>query len=147
MMRDQDEAKTMYEELDEYLSGPFSTDYWYDEGVIFATETLRKFDKSDWEKLLCYILSKPRDWQIRFAYSTADINNEYVLECLILLSGIEEDELFETCIDSLRVLLNSDSISKISEDKAIKQRVERIMQKCDSITRKMFEDFISKLKR
>lgn len=136
----------MYEKLDEYLSGPFSMDYWYDEGVIFATETLRKFNEVDWEKLLFSILSKSREWQIRFAYATADINNEYVLKCLILLSDTEDDELFETCIDSLRVIANSESRLKILNDKGIQHKVEKIMQKCDSVSKKMFEEFIRKLR-
>lgn len=135
----------MYEELDEYLSSSFSIDYWYDEGVVIATDILRKFDKSDWEKLLRNILSKPTEWQTRFAYSTSDIINENVLESLVLLSGIENDELFETCIDSLRVLANSNSKFKVSNDKVIKEKVEKAMQKCDSVTKQVFEDFLKRL--
>lgn len=134
----------MYEELEEYLSGSFSMDYWYDEGSIIATDILRKFDKNDWEKLLCNILLKLKDWQIRFAYSTSDINNESILESLIMLSNIDDDELFKTCIDSLRVLINSNNSLKISCEQEIRQRVEKIMQKCDSVSQKVFEDFLKR---
>lgn len=136
----------MYEQLEEYLSGTFSIDYWYDEGYVFASDLLKKFSKNDWEKLLCNIHTKPRDWQIRFAYSTSDINNEYVLESLILLSNIDDDELFETCIDSLRVLLDEGNSIEIVMATEIKQRIEKIMGKCDHVSQKMFENFLKNYK-
>ncbi|WP_040214215.1 hypothetical protein [Clostridium polynesiense] len=136
----------MYEELNEYLSGQFSMDYWFDEGVIIATDMLRKFNESDWKKLLDDILVKPIDWQIRFAYcADNDINDEVLIKCLILLSSIDNDELFETCIDSLRVLANEENIGIISNEKTIIEQVKKALPRCGVATRKIFEDFIGKI--
>ncbi|WP_315081030.1 hypothetical protein [uncultured Clostridium sp.] len=136
----------MYEELDEYLSGYFTDDYWYDEGFGIAREILAGFNEYDCEKLLDNILSKSMEWQIRFAYcADSDINDAVIIKSLILLSSIDNDELFETCIDSLRCIANSNNIGIISRDKTIMQRVEKILPKCGIATRKIFEDFIRKL--
>jgi hypothetical protein len=71
--------------------------------------------------------------------------NEYLIESLILLLNIDDDELFETCIDSLRVLLDKGNSIEILRDTEIKQRIEKIMGKCDYVTQKMFEDLLKKL--
>ncbi|AFS78660.1 hypothetical protein Curi_c16530 [Gottschalkia acidurici 9a] len=136
----------MYEELEEYLSGSFTIDYWYDEGFTIAREMLEKFNKNDWEKLLDNILLKPIAWQIRFAYCVdSNINDEIIVQSLILLSSIDNDELFETCMDSLRVIVNSDNIGLISGDKTIMKRIETILPKSGIAVRKIFKDFIKKL--
>ncbi|UIO40860.1 hypothetical protein LOY85_18900 [Brevibacillus brevis] len=68
----------MYEELDEYLSGEFTTDYWYDEGFSIAREMLEEFNNNDWEELLNGILLKSTEWQVRYAYCVdSDINDDY----------------------------------------------------------------------
>ncbi|MGO4533107.1 hypothetical protein AB4Z30_28850 [Paenibacillus sp. 2TAF8] len=136
----------MYEELDEYLSGVFTVDYWYDEGFSIARDMLEKFNSSDWDKLLNNILLKSIEWQIKFAYCTdSGINDEIIIKSLILLSSIDNDELFETCVDSLRVIISTGNIQVISNEKAIIQRIVETLPKCGVATRKMFEDFIAKL--
>ncbi len=71
----------MHEELDEYLSGFFTEDYWYDEGFEIAREILKEFNESDWVKLLNNVLSKSIEWQIRFAYCVdSNINNEVIIK-------------------------------------------------------------------
>lgn len=136
----------MYEELEKYLSGFFTDDYWYDEGFEIAREMLEKFNDSDWEKLGNSVLSKSIEWQIRFAYCVdSDINDEVIIKILILLCGVENEELFETCIDSLRVIANSENMDIIVNNKMIIQRVEKVLPKCGVATRRMFEDFIKNI--
>ena len=138
----------MYEELDEYLSGYFTEDYWYDEGVGIANEILERFNKYDWEKLLDNILSKSVEWQIRFAYcADSDINDKVIIKSLILLSSIDNNELFVTCIDSLRCIVNSNNAEMIASNRTIIQRIEKILPKCDIATRKIFKEFIAKLEQ
>ncbi|NFD70521.1 hypothetical protein FDE76_07610 [Clostridium botulinum] len=99
-----------------------------DEGFGIASDILEKFNKKDWEKLFNNIFSKSIEWQIRFAYCTdCGINDEAIIKSLILLSSIDNDELFETCVDGLRVIANSDNIGIISSDKTIIQRIEKIV--------------------
>ncbi|MGG4439260.1 hypothetical protein [Brevibacillus fortis] len=138
----------MYEELDEYLSGEFTTDYWYDEGFSIAREMLEEFNNNDWEKLLNAILLKSTEWQVRYAYCVDnDINDDAVVKSLLLLSTVDDEELFTTCVDSLRVILNSTNIGLVSNDEAIMQRIKEILPKCGMATRKIFEDFIKKFSK
>lgn len=138
----------MYEELDEFLSGEFTTDYWYDEGFSIAREMLEEFNNNDWEKLFDFFLSKSIEWQVRYAYCVdSDINDNAVVKSLLLLSTVDDDELFTTCIDSLRVIVNSDNIGLVSSDKVIMERIEKVLPKCGVATRKIFEDFIRKLSK
>lgn len=136
----------MYEELDKYLSGFFTDDYWYDEGFDIATEMLQDFNQNDWNKLLTDIFSKSIEWQIRYAYcADSDINDEIIVKSLILLCSIDNNELFEKCIDSLRVIVNEDNIEIISNNKTLIEKVEKIIPKCGAASKKMFEDFITKI--
>ncbi|AIQ53440.1 hypothetical protein [Paenibacillus sp. FSL R7-0331] len=137
----------MYEELDEYLLGVFTLDYWYDEGFSIARDMLEKFNNSDWAKLQTNVLSKPIDWQVRFAYCTdSGINDDVIINTLTLLSNIDNDELFETCVDSLRGIVSTNNIGLISDNLTI-QRIEKLLPKCGVVTRKIFEDFIGKLQK
>ncbi|WP_304943999.1 hypothetical protein [Vallitalea guaymasensis] len=136
----------MYEELDKYLSGFFTDDYWYDEGFEIAAEIIQDFNKEDWDNLLSYLPSKSIEWQIRYAYCVdSDINDENIIKSLILLCNIDNDELFEKCIDSLRVIVNEDNIKMLSNDKTLIDKVEKIIPKCGVATKKIFEDFITKI--
>lgn len=124
-----------------------SDDYWYDVGVNDAMTLLEKFSDNDWEQLLDNMLSKSIEWQTRFAYcADSDINDEVIIKCLVLLSSIDDDELFETCVDSLRCIVNSNNIEIIESNKTIMQRVEKTLPQCGIVKRKIFEDFIRKLK-
>lgn len=136
----------MYEQLDKYLSGFFTDDYWYDEGFEIGREIIEKFNNRDWEKLGDNILFKSIEWQIRFAYCVdSDINDEVIIKFLILLCSVENEELFETCIDSLRVIVNSENMDIIANDKTIIRRIEKVLPKSGTATRKMFEDFIKRV--
>lgn len=136
----------MYEELDEYLSGYFTDDYWYDEGFCIAREVLEKFNEDDWGKLLNNILLKSVEWQSRFAYcADSGINDEAVIKSLLVLCDIDNNELFEACIDSLRCIVNSNNIGIISSNEKIKEKIEKILPKYGEVTRKIFNDFIVKL--
>ena len=135
----------MYEELDRYLSGEFTTDSWYDDGFSIAIEMLEEFKDNDWDELLNAILSKSIDWQVRYAYCVdSDINDNAVVKSLLLLCTIDDEELFTTCIDSLRGILNSTSIGLVLNNEVIMQKLKEILPKCGIATRKIFEDFTKK---
>ena len=95
----------MYKKLDEYLSGYFKDDYWYDEGVIIAQEMLNKFTKNDWVNLIAELKMKPLQWQIKYAYiADAGINDKSIAKSLFLLMENDNEELNEVCKDSLRCI-------------------------------------------
>lgn len=100
------------------------------------------------ENYLILFFQKSIDWQVRYAYCVdSDIKDNAVVKSLLLLSTVDDEELFTTCVDSLRVIVNSDNIGLVSSDEAIMKRIEELLPKCGMATRKMFEDFIRKLSK
>lgn len=109
---------------------------------------LEEFNNNDWGELLSAILSKSTEWRVRYTYCfDSDINDDAVVKSLLLLSTVDDEELFTTCVDSLRMILNSTNIGLVSSDEAIMQRIKEILPKCGTATRKIFEDFISKFSK
>jgi hypothetical protein len=138
----------MYEDLDKYLNGALTLDYWYDEGFLIAREMLEKFQDEDWAKLQVDILSKPIDWRVKFAYCTdRGINDGSIVNILVLLSDTDSDELFEACVDALRVFASSNFIGLKPNENRIVHRIEEMLPNLGMVPRKMFEDFVSKVRR
>ncbi|MBH5317201.1 hypothetical protein I6N90_05180 [Paenibacillus sp. GSMTC-2017] len=138
----------MFEKFDEYLLGHFSVDYWYDSGFEFAREMLAKFNHDDWTKLSENVLSKPTDWQIRFAYcADSDLNDEVIIESLILLASLEDEELFITCVDSLRVIVPPNHLETVFKKTPIMERIEQLLPTSGAATKRVFEHIIAMVQK
>ncbi|WP_202906789.1 hypothetical protein [Abyssisolibacter fermentans] len=140
----------MYKEFDGYLDSfakmPGINDSWFDDGCVIATEMLQEFTADDWRKLTNSILSKSVMWQTLYAYCVdSDINDEAIIKSLVILCGIDDDELFVTCIDSLRCIINQNNIRIIANDRFLAQKLEKLLPKCGIVTKKIIEEFIDKL--
>lgn len=136
----------MYLEFDKYLSGYFTEDYWYDDGVMIAEEMLQKFEDGDWELLINEIKSKSIEWQTRYAYCIdVGINHEYALKSLMMLTETDDEELFVTVIDSLRCIVKIGDLSTTLSDDALIVRIDKLMSKCGVATKSILEDFKSKV--
>ena len=116
----------MYTELDELLEQNTTIDAWYDDGFLIARSILNDFSQNDWNMLKNNILNKDLEWQKRLAYS---ISNKIIideLDILLELLKINNDELTEICIDSLKlyctpkfenIIKNNPNVLKIIHDK------------------------------
>ena len=103
----------MYDELNKYLSGYFTIDYWYDEGVDIAREIISEFKESDWKMLLEEISKKDVEWKKRIAYCLYDRDNKYEWLLLLELIDTEDDELLEISLDSLRSFINKETTGSL----------------------------------
>jgi hypothetical protein len=136
----------MYIVFDKYLSGYFTEDYWYDDGVMIAEEMLQKFDDGDWELLINSIESKSIEWQTRYAYCIdVGINHEYALKSLMMLTETDNEELFVTVVDSLRCIVKTGDLSTTLSNDALIVRIDKLMSKCGIATKSILEDFKSKV--
>jgi len=136
----------MYKKFDEYLSGFFTDDYWYDEGVYFAQGLLEKFNDDDWNELVNSILSKSIEWQSRYVYCIDEgIDNENVVKSLIMLSEVESDDLFINVIDSLRCIMSSENMKFVEINSTLRRRIEELTPQCGISTKKILEDFRVKI--
>lgn len=134
----------MYEELDEYMSGFFTEDYWYDEGFSIVQDILKEFSGEDWKKLYNEVLNKDLDWQKKLIYCLDNqvIEEELNIICKLIL--IDDEELFGMCIDALRAFDNELGHSFIKKNPQIIMEVEKRMNTAGNVAKKILEDFLKK---
>ena len=135
----------MYRELDTLLSADTTEDSWYDDGCIIASEILSEFSKQDWEELSSKVLTKSIDWQKKLAYCMDNDNNIDELKILLTLLTVDDEELFEICIDSLRSFATPESKQMILDNPSIIHRANDLLPKASIPVKKIIEDFLVKI--
>lgn len=107
----------MFDEFDKYIfefaAEDFPVDYWYDEGADIAERMLCRFEKNDWERLWAEMPERTVEWQKRLAYCMEDGTDLNQLKVLLKLAETDDDELFETVVDSLRSFTGEESLKAI----------------------------------
>lgn len=123
-----------------YESNP--GDYWYDCAILDATEILKKFGVHDWGFLLDELNSKPLFWQKRLVECLGDLHNPYELEVLLDIINTNDEDLFISCVDSLRLL----DLSNIDDTKKkqILSKIDILLQSASLPVKRVLEDFIKK---
>ncbi|MED4125631.1 hypothetical protein P4631_00395 [Halalkalibacterium halodurans] len=137
----------MYKDLDILISAETTLDSWYDDGCIIAGEILSEFSTRDWEELTSNVLNKPLEWQKKLAYCMDSNCNIYELQILLSLLSIEDKELFEICIDTLRSFTTPESKKMILENQFILDRVNQLIPKSGVAVKKILEDFLEKVQQ
>ncbi|MGG7153164.1 hypothetical protein ACQPUR_21315, partial [Clostridium neonatale] len=114
----------MYNELDELLLEETTVDSWYDDGFSIAQDILNQFSNDDWQELSNEVLKKDLDWQKKLVYCLDNqvIEEELNIICKLIL--IDDEELFEMCIDALRAFDNELGHSFIKKNPQIVIEVE-----------------------
>ncbi|WIY63156.1 MULTISPECIES: hypothetical protein [Bacillus] len=135
----------MYKEFEEYLFGYFTDGYWYDQGFSIAQEMLLEFSSHDWEELLNSAVTKPLEWQRKLAYCLDNECSMNELKVLLRMLDTDDKELFEICVDTLRSFTSPESKQLILENPSIMQRVSDLIPQVGVATRKILEDFLSKV--
>lgn len=138
----------MYKNLDVFIL-PYSDDnepgdYWYDCGIIESTKILSSFTDSDWECLLANLNDKSIYWKIRLVECLGDLHNIYELQIILELIDIDNDELFVSCVDSLRSI----NLCSLPENKVkqIELKIASLVQNASLPVKSVLEDFMNKLK-
>ncbi|NLS89666.1 hypothetical protein EYI23_17130 [Bacillus subtilis] len=135
----------MYRELDNLLSAETTEDSWYDDGCIIASDILSDFRVDDWGKLKNEALTKPLEWQKKLAYCMNNNGSSHEFSILLSLLSIDNEELFEVCIDSLRSFVTPESKQMILNDPSILQRINDKLPKASAPVKKILEDFLEKV--
>lgn len=134
----------MYKELDNLLCADTTVDSWYDDGCVITSEILSDFDPRDWDELSNQVLSKPIDWQRKLAYCLDNECNVYELNILLSLLAINDEELFEICIDTLRSYTDQDGKKMILDNQEIFKRVNDLLLTANLPVKKSFKIFLQK---
>lgn len=134
----------MYKELDELLLEETTVDSWYDDGFSIAQDILKEFSSDDWEKLNNEVLNKDLDWQKKLVYCLDNQIIEEELNIIFKLISIDDEELFEMCIDALRAFDNELGHSFIKKNPQIIVEVEKRMNTVGNVGKKILENFLEK---
>ncbi|MNO88398.1 hypothetical protein D3C76_798470 [compost metagenome] len=136
----------MYNELDTLLTDfQDADDYWYDVGCLTAEKIITMFEQEDWSELSDNFLTKSLGWQRKLAYCLGNYSNLKELKILLILASIEDDELFEVCIDSLRSFTSAENKQLILENHFIIEKVNEMIPNTGVVSRQIFQDFLDKL--
>lgn len=137
----------MYNKFDTCISD-FShesepSDYWYDCAILESTEILKQFDDNDWDLLLKQLEFKSLFWQKRLVECLGDLHNSYELEIILDLINTSDDDLFITCVDSLR-LLNLSSLDNLKKEWLL-LKIETLLGKASPPVKRVLEGLIAKI--
>ncbi len=136
----------MYQKLEDYLSGYFYADYWYDEGVDIAQNIISNFTKQDWEQLQNQLSKQTVEWKKRLAYCLYDTTNPYQFLTLVKLLDTEEKELLEITLDSLRDFINQETVRFLQQNTNVISQIKKLYNDNTSkIIHIMLTDFIHKM--
>lgn len=134
----------MYKELDKLLLEETTVDSWYDDGFSIAQDILKQFSSDDWENLNNEVLNKDLDWQKKLVYCLDNQIIEEELNIIFKLIIIDEEELFEMCIDALRAFDNELGHSFIKKNPQIIVEVKKRMNTVGNVGKKILENFLEK---
>ena len=134
----------MYNELDELLFEETTVDSWYDDGFSIAQDILNQFSNDDWQELSNEVLKKDLDWQRKLVYCLDNQVIEEELNIICKLIVIDDEELFEMCIDALRGFDNELGHSFIRKNPKIIIDVKKRVNVVGNATKRVLEDSLRK---
>ena len=134
----------MYNELDELLLEETTVDSWYDDGFSIAQDILNQFSNDDWQELSNEVLKKDLDWQRKLVYCLDNQVIEEELNIICKLIVIDDEELFEMCIDALRGFDNELGHSFIRKNPKIIIDVKKRVNVVGNATKRVLEDSLRK---
>lgn len=133
----------MIKELNLYLDGEMSDDYWYDEAISICEDILKQFSKAEWNELLELIPSNDNVWNLRLVECLGNINQPYDLSCILKMINTDNYDVFTVCIDSLREV--DLSLIPQNEKELIRDRIMHKIEVSSLPVQKMYESFLKKL--
>lgn len=133
----------MYTELDNLLKQNVTDDAWYDDGFLIAQDILNDFTNDDWHKLSEEVLSKDIEWQKKIAYCIDNQLIEEELNVICKLLQVDDEELLEMCLDSLRSFDNELGHIYIKKNPQIIKMVKFRINEAGTAGKVMLEKFIS----
>lgn len=133
----------MLNEINEYLNGDMSEDYWYDDALFICEDILKGFSEVKWEELLKVIPNENIRWKVRLAECVGNVGSSYEIQCILKMIDTDDEDLFVACVDTLRSMDMSiiDETTKNEMQAQIKSRMET----SSPPVVKVFEEFLKKL--
>lgn len=92
----------MFSDFENYLKLYFLTDYWYDEGIVIASDILANFNEQDWNDLKDRYNLNDHQWMIRCAEVLDSASHPVSSEILIKFLTSKDENIIVAAADSLR---------------------------------------------
>lgn len=132
----------MLSEINEYLSGDMSEDYWYDDALFICEDILKDFSETKWEELSKVVSNENIRWKIRLAECMGNIGSCYELQCILKMIETDNEDLFVACVDSLRSM-DMSTMNEVTK-KEIQNQIKSRMKISSPPVVKVFEEFLKK---
>lgn len=132
----------MLNEINEYLSGDMSEDYWYDDALFICEDILKGFSESEWEELLKVIPNENIRWKVRLAECMGNVGSLYEIQCILKMIDTDDEGLFVACVDTLRSM-DMSSIDVTAKDE-IQAQIKSQMETSSPPVVKVFQEFLKK---
>lgn len=134
----------MYKDLDNFLYEETTINSWYNDGFLIAQDMLTQFSSKDWEELSRNVLSKPLEWQKKLIYCLDNDINKNELNIIAKMLTINDPELFDMCIDSLRSFNNEIGKEFVLSNPSFIKLVKERIHYASAVTQKILQDFLDK---
>lgn len=132
----------MLSEINEYLRGEMSEDYWYDDALFICEDILKDFSEDKWEELLKVISNESIRWKIRLAECVGNVGSSYELQCILQMIETDNEDLFVACVDSLRSM-DMSTVVEVTK-KEIQNQIMSRMKISSPPVIKVFEEFLKR---
>lgn len=132
----------MLNEINEYLSGDMSEDYWYDDALFICEDILKGFSEDKWKELLKAIQNENIRWKVRLAECMGNVGSSYEIQCILKMINMDDEELFVACVDTLRSM--DMSIMDMATKNEIQAQIKSRMEISSPPVVKVFEEFLKK---
>lgn len=140
----------MYDMLDNYLkefeNDKDINDFWYDIGTVTATKIIKNLKQQDWDYLLNRLSQKTSGWKKRFAYCLDEGNNSNEFKALLIMMEVDDEQLFEICIDSIRSHINIDNVIKLFENRIVFNKAKKLIEKREEVSLVMLKELFTTIK-
>jgi hypothetical protein len=91
-----------FAELDGYLAGPFSTDYWFDDAIGYAETLVAGLSADAWDALAVAWRARPPRWQARAAQALSHDTPARAVPVLVAMVDAADDDVAGAAADALR---------------------------------------------
>lgn len=132
----------MYKELDDLLLEETSIDLWYDDGFLIAQSIMNDFSENDWINLSQIVLERSLEWQKKLVYCLDNQIIQEEIEIIEKLLSVNDDELLEMCIDTLRSFDNELGHEYVKNHPEVIVKVKEKFDGAGNVTKMMLKSFM-----
>ena len=132
----------MYKELDDLVSQETTIDSWYDDGFIIARSIMDDFSQNDWRNLSRIVLERDLEWQKKLVYCLGNQMIQEELEIIGKLLCVDDEELLEMCIDTLRSFDNELGHVYVKNHPELIAKVKEKFARGGNATKMMLQSFM-----